>query len=245
VSVDPPSLPSKSQLKAAGDRIRRRFRGELVLDGYQSAEDSLLVKTWRVAHTPVLNKTRVGLGATVARVLGRASTAKLVSQRLKRYDSIVAKLIRAQTRLGEIEDIAGCRGVLPDLDAVRRVHERLVERTSKLELVRVRDYNEMPHPGGYRALHLWCRRDDFKVEIQLRTARQQDWAESVERLDKSHRLDLKHEKGPDELLVFFRELANYYGQRDCGVAHSEVDVSGLHDAGVAAEAWLARRPKHA
>jgi hypothetical protein len=60
VSVDPPSLPSKSQLKAAGDRIRRRFRGELVLDGYQAAEDSLLVKTWRVSHTPVLNKTRVG-----------------------------------------------------------------------------------------------------------------------------------------------------------------------------------------
>jgi hypothetical protein len=36
------------------------------------------------------------------------------------------------------------------------------------------------------------------VEIQLRTVRQQDWAESVERLDKSHGLDLKHEQGPDD-----------------------------------------------
>jgi ppGpp synthetase/RelA/SpoT-type nucleotidyltranferase len=162
VSADPPSLPSKSQLKNAGDRIRRRFRGELVLDGYQAAEDSLLIENWRVAHSPVLNKTRSGLAAIVARVLGRRSSAGVVTQRLKRYESIVAKVIRDQTRLGEIEDVAGCRGVLPDLDAVRRVHERLVERTRKLELVRVRDYNELPHPGGYRALHLWCRRDRFQ-----------------------------------------------------------------------------------
>jgi ppGpp synthetase/RelA/SpoT-type nucleotidyltranferase len=166
-------------------------------------------------------------------------------QRLKRYESIVAKVIRDQTRLGEIEDVAGCRSVLPDLDAIERVHERLLAQAGKLELVRVRDYNEMPHSGGYRALHLWCRRDGFKVEIQLRTARQHDWAKLVERLDKSRRLDLKHERGPDELLAFFRELANYHCQRDRGVTHSELDVSGLHAAGMAAEAWLARRPEHA
>lgn len=245
MSVDPLSLPSKSQLKAAGDRIRRRFRGELDLDGYQAVEDSLLVENWRLAHTRALNRTRAGVGAIVARVLGRPSSAGLVTQRLKRYESIVAKVVRDQTRLAEIADIAGCRSVLPDLDAIQRVHDRLVRQRGKQELVRVRDYNELPHPGGYRALHLWCRRDGFKVEIQLRTARQDDWAELVERIDRSHRLDLKHEKGPEELLAFFRELANYHGQRDRGVAHAEVDVWGLHDAGMAAETWLARRPKHA
>lgn len=188
----------------------------------------------------VLNKTRVGLGATVARVLGRASPAGLARQRLKRYESIVAKLIRDQTRLGEIEDIAGCRSVLPSLDVVERVHERLLEQAGKLELVRVRDYNELPHPGGYRALHLWCRRDSFKVEIQLRTTRQQDWAEEVEQWDEALGLDLKHERGPEELLVFFRELADYYGQLDRGVTHSPLDVSALHAARSAVEAWLTR-----
>lgn len=164
-------------------------------------------------------------------------------QRLKRYESIVAKLVRDQTRLAEIQDIAGCRGILPGLDAVRAVHEQLVERVGKLELVRVRDYNDVPHPGGYRALHLWCRRDDFKVEIQLRTARQQQWAEAVEEWDKLPGLDLKHEQGPEELLVFFRELANYYSQLDCGMAHSTVDMSMLRAARSAADAWLTREAR--
>lgn len=238
--VDPPLLPSKNQLKNAGDRIRRRARGELLLDGYEAAADSLLVKTWRSAHSPALAKTRSGLGVIVARVLNRSSSAGLVAQRLKRYESIVAKLVRDQTRLAEIQDIAGCRGVLPGLDAVHAAYEQLVEQSGKLELVRVRDYNELPHPGGYRALHLWCRRDSFKVEIQLRTARQQYWAEAVEELDKLLGVDLKHERGPEELLVFFRELANYYGQLDCGMAHSDTDISTLRAARSAADAWLTR-----
>lgn len=161
------------------------------LDDDQATADSILVDNWRLAHSTALAKTRVGLGVIVARVLNQDSPAELVGQRLKRFESIVAKLIRDRTRLGEMEDIAGCRSVLP-----------------KLELVRVRDYNECPHPGGYRALHLWCRRDGFKVEIQLRTT--QDWAEAIEQWDTALSSDLKHEQGPEELLTFFRELVNYY-----------------------------------
>ncbi|GAB3437752.1 hypothetical protein GCM10027436_17940 [Actinophytocola sediminis] len=63
--------------------------------------------------------------------LGLASQAGLVTQRLKRFESIVAKLVRSQTRLGEMEDIAGCRTVLPDLEAVARVHEQLAQAARK------------------------------------------------------------------------------------------------------------------
>lgn len=167
------------------------------------------------------------------------SQAGLVTQRLKRYTSIVAKLVREKPRLGEMEDIAGCRAVLPTLIAVDQVHRQL-EKAYRLEIVTVRDYNAEPHSGGYRALHLWCRRDSFKVEVQLRTERQQQWAELVEEWDSSLGMDLKHEQAPDVVLVYFRELADYFSQLDNGVADSMIDKSSLNGATSALRDWARR-----
>ena len=231
------SLPSKNQLKTVGDRIRRRTTGALELDGEQAALDAQLVKSWRSAHSGALTTTRGGLGNVVMRELGLASQAGLVTQRLKRYESIVAKLVRARTRLGEMEDIAGCRAVVPSLRLVTNIHAQ-IGNARKLEVVRVRDYNAEPHPGGYRALHLWCRRDDFKIEIQLRTARQQRWAELVEEWDSVLGLDLKHEVAPRVVLEYFVELAAYYHALDNGVAESTLDLSSLREAQDGLETWL-------
>lgn len=226
----PSVQPSKNQLKMAGDRIRKRLAGTHVdLDGQQAADDIALIQSWRSAHSGPLTTTRIGLGYCVARVLGVTSQAGLVTQRLKRFDSIVSKLVRAQTRLGEMEDIAGCRAVLNTLDQVREVHRQLA-KAPRLEIVAVKDYVASPHAGGYRALHLWCKRDGFKIEIQLRSTRQQVWAEAVERWDLVTGYDLKHESGSEQALVYFRELANCYHQLDIGVAHSDVDTSALDRA---------------
>lgn len=208
-------------------------------EGEQAAADIALVKGWRSAHSNALTITRNGLGVIVMRTLGLNSQAGLVTQRLKRFDSIVEKLIRTKPRLAEIEDIAGCRSVLPTLSLVHEVHRHVAEAARKLEIVQVKDYIKDPHAGGYRALHLWCRRDGFKVEIQLRTAAQQDWAERVEAWDKILGLDVKHERAPDVVLEFFRQLADYYYQLDSGVAHSMVDVSALRAATTAVKEWLA------
>jgi putative GTP pyrophosphokinase len=45
---------------------------------------------------------------------------------------------------------------------------------------RTRDYIAEPKPSGYRALHHIVRRDGYKVEVQLRTIRQDAWANQVE-----------------------------------------------------------------
>lgn len=232
------NLPSKSQLKAAGDRIRRRASDPLALDGEQAAVDVQLVKGWRSAHSGALLKTRVGLGTVVAREWGLQTPAGFVTQRLKRFESIEAKLIRARTRLGEMEDIAGCRAVVPGLASAGRIHDQLVTAARKLEIIQVRDYNAHPHAGGYRALHLWCRRDEFKVEIQLRTPRQQHWAEMVEEWDSVLGLDLKHERAPGVVLEYFCKLADYYNQLDRGMADLDVDLAPLRAARVALETWL-------
>lgn len=237
-------VPSKSQLKRAGDRLRKRASNrDPGCDGEQLAEDALLVKRWRSAHTGALTTTRIGLGAITMRVLGRDSQAGLVTQRLKRYESILAKLVRDRPRLGEIEDIAGCRAVLPDASRFAKVHASL-EGAKKLDIERIRDYCKTPHPGGYRALHLWCRRDGFKIEVQLRTLLQQRWAASVEEFDSVLGIDLKHEEGPPELLEYFRELANYYSHRDNGVADSDIDTSALGNATAVVRDWLLKEVDH-
>jgi ppGpp synthetase/RelA/SpoT-type nucleotidyltranferase len=233
-----PQLPSKSQLKNAGDRLRKRVTGVLELDGEQAAVDALLVKRWRSAHSGALAKTRVGLGLIVMKIQGKDSQAGLVTQRLKRFESIVAKLVRDKSRLAEMEDIAGCRAVLPDVDTVTVVHQQL-EGARKLDISRIRDYNILPHAGGYRALHLWCQRDGFKVEVQLRTSKQQEWAETVEEWDSGLGLDIKHDRAPDVVLTYFRELANFYCQLDSGMADSDVDTSSLGEATAAVRDWLA------
>ncbi|GLY68269.1 RelA/SpoT domain-containing protein [Amycolatopsis taiwanensis] len=231
-------LPSKNQLKLAGERIRKRATGAaLELDGEQALRDAQLVKRWRSAHSSALTKTRSGLGTIVMRILQLDSQTGLVTQRLKRYESIVAKLVRDKPRLGEIQDIAGCRAVLPGRETVAQVWTAL-GGSPKLRVEQVRDYNQCPHAGGYRALHLWCRRDGFKVEVQLRTAHQQQWAELVERWDGTLRLDIKHESAPEPVLKYFRELADFYHQLDNGVADSEADISALRAATAQVRHWL-------
>ncbi|PXY34988.1 hypothetical protein BAY59_05810 [Prauserella coralliicola] len=217
------------------------MNGALTLDGQQAAEDAAIVRQWRSAHLSALTKTRIGLGAIIMRNQGLDSQAGLVTQRLKRFESIVAKLVREKPRLGEMEDIAGCRAVLPNLTSVNQVYQQLDEKARRLEIVTVRDYNDSPHTGGYRALHLWCRRDNFKVEVQLRTERQQQWAEFIEEWDSNLGIDLKHENAPDEVLSYFRELASYFCQLDNGVEYSMIDQSSLSTAMEELRDWARRQ----
>lgn len=230
-------LPTKSQLKAAGDRIRKRVTGDLAFDPDQAARDVELVELWRTAHLAALRKTRTELAVIVSDALHGGWEPDSVTQRLKRLDSIVAKLVRDKPRLGEIEDIAGCRAVLPDRTSVERVAEQL-SSTTRLEIVRVRNYNERPHAGGYRALHLWSRHAGFKVEIQLRTTLQQFWAESLEEADRRLGIDLKHENAPQPVLTYFREWALCYALLDAGVADSDVDRASLDKATRDMQDWV-------
>src|SRR5690606_39651794 len=60
-----------------------------------------------------------------------------VVRRLKRWESIVAKLVRERSRLAEMEDTAGCRAILPTRQHVVRVKEHL-ELAGALQIERDR-----------------------------------------------------------------------------------------------------------
>ncbi|MDZ7727971.1 MAG: RelA/SpoT domain-containing protein [Dehalococcoidia bacterium] len=94
--------------------------------------------------------------------------------RLKTLESTVAKLRRGTFRLSQVHDVAGVRVVLGDLSAQEEAVQSLASRYPGSRLL---DYREQSQ-NGYRAVHLV--EAGAPVEIQLRTARQDMWANLCE-----------------------------------------------------------------
>src|ERR1700678_2996157 len=83
----------------------------------------------------------------------------IVSQRLKRLESIEIKLRHSHTRLTQMQDIGGCRAILQNVDKVRRLAEAMQRpdlfRGEFKYLVSVHsDYVLKPKTDGYRGVHL-------------------------------------------------------------------------------------------
>jgi predicted P-loop ATPase len=84
----------------------------------------------------------------------------------------------------------------------------------KWEVTTTSDYREAAKPTtGYRGLHIVALRRERLVEIQLRTEREQYWAEVVERTSSRTGFALKDGEGPPSLLRYF-EVASTLGWQD-------------------------------
>ena len=84
----------------------------------------------------------------------------------RRSTPVVAKLKRQKTRLSTMQDIAGCRIVVPGIvqqdEAVGKIQEAF-------DILRTDDLREEPH-SGYRAVHVIVTvPKGHRVEIQIRT----------------------------------------------------------------------------
>lgn len=62
----------------------------------------------------------------------------------------------------------------------------------------------MVAPSGYRAVHVLAVRDGRRIEIQLRTPREHEWAVAVERTGTRLGIPLKEGLGPADLRDYFR-----------------------------------------
>ena len=196
-----PVLPSKEEINRCGFYLAQVHRGdadvEIDLGRYDRAVQ--VVADYRAAHGYPLGKVTMGLRSMVNSEGG----AIVVSQRLKRSPRIVRKLARmGNSKLARLEDVGGCRAVLADPDELERVHRRLKKRWST-DVVRERNYIDKPNMMGYRAVHLVVQRDERRIEVQLRTQVQQDWAEAIEKADARLKLNLKDGEGPAEMIEFF------------------------------------------
>lgn len=203
---------SKREINEAGATIRKASVSEK-----ERTAALKIVDNWRSAHAYPLHVFYMNLR-------GKASAKKdiLVAERLKRMESIVGKLHREDgMQLYRMQDLGGCRMVLPTLQDVYAYSERFQKSRIRHELKKVNDYIQAPKKSGYRSLHLVYR---FKtdtpdkeiynqypmlIELQFRTHLQHIWATALETIGLFTNQALKAGQGNEGILSFLLLYLRY------------------------------------
>jgi ppGpp synthetase/RelA/SpoT-type nucleotidyltranferase len=208
-----PLAYSPSQIRRAGDRIRRAVeRGEA-----PSREDLQLLNDYRAWHQPTLEDCQRQLVTLFHEEMGLDPENFAIAGRpLKTVEAITAKLVRNKMRLTKMQDIAGTRVVIPSLELQDSVTKIVVALFADKDGKVVKDTREEGDDFGYRAIHAVATLDGRFAEVQVRTAHQDVWAQIVERTDKMLGTDLKHGEGPTDWLEWLLELSEALRERDLG-----------------------------
>lgn len=199
--------------------------GEVLKNEDSSQENKIraleILSNWRTFHSYPLHIFQMTLKK-------RSPKGSLVSQRLKRINSIVNKLRRNYNnnfiKLFDLQDIAGCRAVIPNIEKAEVLFKKyLNESNFKHELIKSNDYVTNPKPDGYRSYHLVYkfksdkgkdRYNDFLVEIQIRSKLQHIWATAVETVDFFSRQTLKLGGGDENWKEFFRLTSSAFAIKE-------------------------------
>ena len=187
--------------------------GKIIINPNATYDDFVyalgVIDNWRIAHAFPMNTFAVNLKRQVSDIEGA-----LVVQRLKRLDTICGKLSRyPDMELYRMQDLGGCRVILPTVDDVYRVKQRLEKSRIRHEPKKPKDYIQEPNPNtGYRGVHLIYkyksdRNSDYNgllIELQIRTKLQHLWATAVETVGVFTGNGLKFNQGSDRWLEFFK-----------------------------------------
>lgn len=173
---------------------------------------------WRNSHILPMRVLR----AELSRKAKRVNSSAVAAARPKRMRSIRQKL--EGRSLYDIQDIAGCRAIMPSMGDVRGLLAAY-EAGAKHTFKKAYDYIQEPRDTGYRCYHLVYKfegRDAeecgaFKhhyVELQLRTQLQHAWATSVEAVGLVRNEDLKHGSGDANWLRFFNLMSSEFAEEE-------------------------------
>lgn len=206
-----PLTTSKKAIDRAADSIRHGINGDERLQAIK------VIQSYREYHLYPLMLLKNHLVRTSSKVSGKINVAR----RLKRLSTIIDKLERETLdgqsknaiKLTRMQDIAGCRAIVKDINRLKDLKNRLERSTSVHKIIKVRDYLT-PKDSGYSGVHLiyscfegqeqpheWKK---AKVEVQLRTELQHAWATSLEIIDTLEQINLKtSHTGHDKWRTFF------------------------------------------
>lgn len=198
---------SRRKIDKAGDLVRAWWLDpdaptELLDIDADLRDAAVLVYRYRVGFQDPLNRVTMGVRSFVK----RESKKIIVAQRLKRFPTILGKLSRyPQMKLTRMQDIGGCRAILPGGEReIRGVLQRIKRHW---DVRRLDDYINSPKETGYRAIHVAVVRRGRLIEIQLRTPGQQEWAALVDQTSGRLGFMLKDGQGPPELVRYFERAA--------------------------------------
>jgi len=182
-----------------------------------------ILDNWRAMHRYPLHIFKKRL-KTVSEKIDKDA---LTVQRLKRLPSMLKKLQRiyvgtkSTMKLSQMQDIAGCRAVLPNVKLVRKLYkEGYIQGDLKHKKVNEKDYITYPKEDGYRSIHLIYRyksnkegKKDYNgllVEVQIRSKLQHLWATAIETVDFITRQAIKSNEGQKEWVDFFRLVSSAF-----------------------------------
>ena len=199
---------SRNQIKKAGKCLAK---GNADIFEERNALD--ILDNWRAAHAYPLQ--------VVASNLRRRTKGRdiLVVQRLKRLDSIVAKLKRQPwISLYDMQDLSGCRVIAPSVGEAYGVAKEYQTSNIKHKLHHIDDYIQTPKDSGYRGIHMVYRyhsnkNEDYEgmfVEIQFRSKLQHLWSTAVETMGLYTGTNLKAGEGDPEILRFFALVSSIF-----------------------------------
>ncbi len=146
--------------------------------------------------------------------------------RLKRFESIVRKLIRQRTDITRLDDIVGVRVIVDSTSLQDDICDRLRARP---EFKQSKDYRMRPRDDGYRCTHeivsVVIGEDTYPVEIQVRTVYQHLWASLSESLGQQ----VKEGRGPAIYREYLLQLSDDLKTREePGIPQG---ISGLRQSG--------------
>jgi Region found in RelA / SpoT proteins len=211
VSEYPQLEYSKKDVVRAGEALR----GNLVWGPDTKAEIEKVfsvANSWRASHALPMARMR-------AELHGRMSALRLkglTAARLKQMPSIRGKLRRIDSNLRQLQDLGGCRAVVPTIDEARQL-ATAIRSNSPHTLKREDSYMDSPRESGYRSHHLVfafeprdCSESGYEgrlIELQIRSRLQHSWATAVEAVGLYRGESLKSGMGSEGWLRLFELMS--------------------------------------
>jgi len=201
---------SKRQIRDAGKLLGSVVQRSTDVDGAFR-----ILHNWRWHHAYPMVRERSKLTRIVKPHGG------FTAGRLKRTSSIRKKLFRSPIQLDRIQDLVGCRAILPDMESLHAALDKykIIEDGGRVQ--RYADYIANPKESGYRSAHLIVKFDESgigerhagcKVELQLRTQLQHVWGTTVEAAGSMRNEDLKAGEGDPNWLRFLVLMSGHIAE---------------------------------
>ena len=176
----------KGQIDRLGERLRH--------DGVVSDSDLAELQRLRAEYDDAL--------AGILAVLAQLQPPFHATSRLKTVQTIIEKLRREDgMRLSRMQDVGGARIIVADRDEQDKAVESIVHAFPEK---RIKDRRKAPS-FGYRAVHVTVKHLGCWIEIQVRTAFQDRWAQTVERLADLWGRQIRYGEKPNEPVREARE----------------------------------------
>ncbi|MBA4308658.1 MAG: hypothetical protein C0429_18170 [Sphingopyxis sp.] len=217
---------SKKDVVRAGKALAKR----LVWEAETKAEIQTvfdIANSWRASHAFPMHRMR-------AELHGRMSSLKLkglTAARLKQMSSIRGKLNRIESNLRQLQDLGGCRAVVPDIQQARQLVSDIVDK-SPHKLTRQDHYMDSPRPSGYRSHHIVFAfnprhksEEGYEgrlIEMQIRSRLQHSWATAVEAVGLYRGENMKADEGNQDWLRLFQLMSHEFAASEgCDYANDQ------------------------